>query len=73
MTAIYILGSIGGIIVLIEETIEFAKWVMAKRRKYAKYKAFYEKNHKDTDYKLPMGFKTYKELEEIEARVAKKG
>lgn len=74
MNALYILGSIGGIIVLVEELIQFIKWIGFKHRKYMKYKSFYDKNHKEgDDIKLPMGFRTQKEQEEIEARMVKKG
>lgn len=74
MNILYILGAIGGIIVLVEELIQFVKWVGFKYRKYIKYKSFYDKNHKnDDDIKLPMGFRTQKEQAEIEARMVKKG
>lgn len=73
MNLFYILGSIGGIIVLIEEGWQFIKWIGAKHRKYMKYKTFYEQSHHDDDAKLPMGFRTEKEQAEIEARVDRKG
>lgn len=73
MNVLYILGALGGVVVLIEELVQFVKWIGIKHRKYMKYKSFYDKNHKDDDIKLPMGFRTQKEQAEIEARVAKKG
>lgn len=73
MNLFYILGSIGGIIVLIDGGLQLIKWIGIKHKKYMKYKTFYERNHRDDDIKLPMGFRTEKEQAEIEARVARKG
>ena len=73
MNMLYILGAIGGIVVLVEETVQFVKWIGIKHRNYEKYKKFYDRNHSGDDIKLPMGFRTEKEQAEIEARVARKG
>ena len=73
MNILYILGAIGGTIYLIEELLQLILLIRAKYKKYWKYKSFYDKNHKNDDIKVPMGFKTEKEQAEIEARMVKKG
>ena len=73
MNVFYILGAIGGIIVLVEEMFQFVKFIQIKYRKYKKYKKYYERNHSGDDVKLPVGFRTEKEQAEIEARMARKG
>ena len=73
MKILCILGAIGGIIYFIEELVQLILVIRAKYRKYRKYKSFYDKNYKNEDVKVPMGFKTEKEQAEIEAKMAKKG
>ncbi len=74
LTALYILGSIGGIIVLIEEVVQFVKSIRLRSKNFAKYKRYYDEHHDDDDETKPtMGFKTNKEQKEIEAKMAKKG
>lgn len=74
MNALYILGSIGGILVIIEELISFAKGLKRIIKEIRKYERFYRKHHSDNDNtKVPMGFRTEKEQAEIEAMMARKG
>lgn len=72
LTALYILGSMGGILILAEEVRLFVKKLMKKYTQYKKYEAYYKKTHNE-GVKIPMGFRTEKEQTEIEAMMAKKG
>lgn len=72
LTALYILGSMGGILILAEEVGLFVKKFVKKYKQYQKYEAYYERAHNE-GVKIPMGFRTEKEQTEIEAMMAKKG
>lgn len=71
MNILYILGSIGGIFVLIRETLRLINSFGAWHREYRRMKAHWERD-RDKNVKMPMGFTTAKERAEIEDRLTSK-
>lgn len=71
MNLLYILGSLGGILVGIDVISGWAERFSIWYRKYQKMKHCYERNKNDGE-KTPMGFMTEKEREEIEDRLQAK-
>lgn len=69
MNVFYFLGAIGGILVIIEETISMVKAIIRFVDKYKTMERYYHKNH-SSKTKTPMGFKTRKEEAEIEAKLS---
>ena len=67
MKVLYILGSIGGIIVGIDCLVMYAKQFLCWYGKYQKMKHCYE--NRKVGEKPPMGFMTEKERTEIEDRL----
>lgn len=74
MSILYILGSIGGIIMLIEfvhdRVLDFRIWY----RKYRKMELYYQRHQQiANNVKAPMGFRTEKEEQELQDRLTWKG
>lgn len=65
MELFYILGSFGGIIVLVEEGYAIGRSIVKWYKKYQKMKHYYEKHSKNDNVKLPMGFRTKKEENDL--------
>ena len=72
MNVFYVLGSIGGIIVLLEEFCVFIRVFKRFVKKYKRYEKFYKSHGEDDEIKIPIGFKTQKEQAEFEARLKTK-
>ena len=73
MNILYILGSIGGTIYLIKALIAFVKDIGEFACTYKKYERFYTKHKSAIEGKMPMGFKTREEEDQIKAKFTNRG